>query len=145
MTISVHVVTEASSELLAAMHRLVPQLSTTAAPMTLEDLVEVVSSPGTTFFVARDETGIHGTWTLIVFRIPTGVRAWIEDVIVDAGTRGLGVGEALTSAAIECARSVGVTSVDLTSRPSREAANRLYQRVGFIKRETTVYRYSLTD
>jgi ribosomal protein S18 acetylase RimI-like enzyme len=143
VSISVQQVNEASIELLEAMHALVPQLSTSASPMTLDELSEVVTSPGTTFFVARDETGIHGTLTLVVFRIPTGVRAWIEDVIVDEGARGLGVGEALTNAAIAAARSAGVTSIDLTSRPSREAANRLYQRIGFQQRQTNVYRYSL--
>lgn len=145
MSVSVQIVTESSSELLDAMHSLVPQLSTSAEPMTLSELGEVVASPGTTFFVARDETGILGTLTLITFRIPTGVRAWIEDVIVDSGSRGLGVGEALTLAAIERARDAGATSIDLTSRPSREAANRLYQRIGFAVRDTNVYRFSVEN
>ena len=145
MTVEVEVVNQASDELLSAMHALVPQLSQSASPMSFAELSEVVSSPGTTFFVARDETGIHGTLTLIVFRIPTGVRAWIEDVIVDAGARGAGVGEALTNAAIDRARELGVTSIDLTSRPSREAANRLYQRIGFVQRVTNVYRFSLEN
>ncbi len=145
MSVSVQIVTESSSELLDAMHSLVPQLSTSAEPMTLSELGEVVASPGTTFFVARDETGILGTLTLITFRIPTGVRALIEDVIVDSGSRGLGVGEALTLAAIERARDAGATSIDLTSRPSREAANRLYQRIGFAVRDTNVYRFSVEN
>jgi ribosomal protein S18 acetylase RimI-like enzyme len=140
VSVAVVVVNQPSNELLDAMHALVPQLSTSAHPMTMSDLGEVVTSPGTTFFVASDDTGILGTLTLVIFRIPTGVRAWIEDVIVDEGSRGLGVGEALTLAAIERARDGGATSIDLTSRPSREAANRLYQRMGFERRETNVYR-----
>jgi ribosomal protein S18 acetylase RimI-like enzyme len=81
--------------------------------------------------------------TLVVFRIPTGVRAWIEDVVVDESARGHGVGEALNRAALDGARRKGAKTVDLTSRPSRAAANRLYQRLGFVARETNVYRYEL--
>jgi ribosomal protein S18 acetylase RimI-like enzyme len=84
-----------------------------------------------------------GSLTLVTFRIPTGIRAWIEDVVVDETARGHGVGEALNQAAIEEARRKGAVTVDLTSRPSREAANRLYQRIGFVQRDTNVYRYSL--
>ena len=79
--------------------------------------------------------------TLVVFRIPTGVRAWIEDVVVDAAVRGRGVGEALSQAALTRAAAAGARTVDLTSRPSREAANRLYRRLGFVPRETNLYRY----
>ena len=93
-------------------------------------------------FFARDETGVLGTLTLAMFAIPTGTRAWIEDVIVDTDARGKGVGQLLTEAAIAYAFEHGAVSVDLTSRPTREAANRLYQRVGFERRETNVYRYS---
>ena len=96
-------------------------------------------------FVARvPEAGgrIVGSLTLAVFRIPTGLRAWIEDVVVDGEARGKGVGEALNRAAIERAQALGARTVDLTSRPSREAANRLYRRIGFVQRETNVYRFS---
>ena len=81
--------------------------------------------------------------TLVLFRIPTGLRAWIEDVVVDEAARGRGVGETLNRAAIEWARGAGATTVDLTSRPSREAANRLYRRLGFQERATNVYRLDL--
>jgi ribosomal protein S18 acetylase RimI-like enzyme len=81
--------------------------------------------------------------TLAVFRIPTGVRAWIEDVVVDENQRGRGVGEALTQAALELASARGARTVDLTSRPSRDIANRLYKRMGFELRETNVYRRKL--
>jgi ribosomal protein S18 acetylase RimI-like enzyme len=86
---------------------------------------------------------ILGSLTLAWFRIPTGVRAWIEDVVVDEEARGHGVGELLNRAALDLARELGAKTVDLTSRPSREAANRLYQRIGFVARDTNVYRYSL--
>ena len=84
-----------------------------------------------------------GSLTLVTFRIPTGMRAWIEDVVVDESARGAGVGEALNVAALEVARQRGCKTVDLTSRPSREAANRLYQRLGFKPRDTNIYRYDL--
>jgi ribosomal protein S18 acetylase RimI-like enzyme len=101
----------------------------------------MVASPATVVLVARDDGGeIVGTLTLVLFRIPTGVRAWIEDVVVDQETRGSGVGEALTRAALERAGAAGARSVDLTSRPTREAANRLYRRLGFEPRDTNVYR-----
>jgi ribosomal protein S18 acetylase RimI-like enzyme len=103
----------------------------------------MISSPSTVVFIARVDGAIVGSLTLAVFRIPTGVRAWIEDVVVDGSARGHGVGEALNKAALDEARSRGAVTVDLTSRPSREAANRLYQRLGFVARETNVYRYTL--
>ena len=110
-----------------------------------------MSSQATNLLIARAEPvsgvgtdgRIVGMLTLVTFRLPTGVRAWVEDVVVDASERGRGTGEALTRAAIEVAVSAGATTVDLTSRPSREAANRLYGRVGFELRETNVYRYRL--
>ena len=84
-----------------------------------------------------------GTLTLALFRIPTGVRAWIEDVIADEAVRGRGCGEALTREALRIASQRGARTVELTSRPSREAANRLYRRIGFSPRQTNVYRYEM--
>jgi ribosomal protein S18 acetylase RimI-like enzyme len=94
-------------------------------------------------FAARRGTEIVGLLTLVVFRIPTAVRAWIEDVVVDESARGSGVGEALSRAALAEAVRRGAKTVELTSRPSREAANRLYQRIGFVRRDTNVYRYEV--
>jgi ribosomal protein S18 acetylase RimI-like enzyme len=94
-------------------------------------------------YVAEVDGQVVGSLTLVFFAIPTGVRAIIEDVVVDEGARGSGVGEGLTRAALDRARLEGCKTVDLTSRPSREAANRLYQRIGFVQRETNVYRYEL--
>jgi ribosomal protein S18 acetylase RimI-like enzyme len=108
----------------------------------------MVGSPAITLLVAREPDAgseIVGSLTLVMFRIPTGLRAWIEDVVVEASQRGKGIGEALTREALAAAQEAGATSVDLTSRSSREAANRLYQRMGFERRETNVYRYKLTD
>jgi ribosomal protein S18 acetylase RimI-like enzyme len=103
----------------------------------------MVRSPATTLLLARDgEKGIVGSLTLVLFRIPTGVRAWIEDVVVDEGSRGRGVAEVLCREALNRASAAGAVTVDLTSRPSREAANRLYLRLGFVERDTNVYRWS---
>ena len=130
-------------ELTAAFERLVPQLSRSNPPPARDAVAEMLASPVTSQFVARDDGRILGVATLIVFRIPTAMRAWIEDVITDEAARGQGVGEALTRAMLDRARELGCTTVDLTSRPSREAANRLYQRIGFERRETNVYRFEL--
>ena len=132
-------------ELIAAFNRLIPQLSRSAAVPTPDLIREIVDAPATTVLVARDgrDSGrIVGLLTLVVFRIPTGVRAWIEDVVVDESVRGRGVGEALSQAAIRQAVGLGARTVELTSRPSREAANRLYQRLGFVRRDSNVYRYT---
>jgi ribosomal protein S18 acetylase RimI-like enzyme len=135
--------TEVSDELLDAFRRLVPQLSRSAPPTSSAELDEIARSPATVLLVARDDDGIVGSLTLVLFRIPTAMRAWIEDVVVDEAARGKGVGEALNREALRVAADRGAKTVDLTSRPSREAANRLYQRLGFKQRDTNVYRFEL--
>jgi ribosomal protein S18 acetylase RimI-like enzyme len=141
--VTVEVVHEVTDELVAAFARLVPQLSATTGPPGRGVLEEIVGSPAVTLLVARSEGTIIGTLTLAMFPIPTGFRAWIEDVVVDEAARGKGVGEELTNEAIGLARAAGARTVDLTSRPSRAAAGRLYQRAGFEERETRVYRYKM--
>jgi ribosomal protein S18 acetylase RimI-like enzyme len=140
MSVHVEVAKEATAELVDALNRLLPQLSSNAAPLTMADLTELTASSAITLFVARDGERIVGSLTLVVFPIPTGLRAWIEDVVVDESARGTGVGDALTNAAIDESRRRHVRSLDLTTRPSREAANRLYARLGFELRDTNVYR-----
>jgi ribosomal protein S18 acetylase RimI-like enzyme len=142
MEVKVEAAGEVTAELAEAIARLVPQLSSSAPPPGAAELAEIVKSPATTLLVARVPEGdVVGTLTLVLFRIPTGMRAWIEDVVVDEGARGRGVGEALNEEAIRRATAAGARSVDLTSRPSREAANRLYRRLGFELRDTNVYRH----
>ena len=141
---SVTRVAEITDEIDEAFLRLVPQLSTSSAIPTYQQLAEIAANDH--LFIARDEQQggrIVGSLTLIIFRIPTGVRAWIEDVVVEESARGRGMGEALTRAALDHAASLGARTVDLTSRPSRQAANRLYQRIGFKLRESNLYRYNL--
>ncbi|HEX9019250.1 MAG TPA: GNAT family N-acetyltransferase [Anaerolineaceae bacterium] len=136
---------EVTDELVEAFNCLIPQLSSSARVPDRHEIQEIVESQAVILLMARDEGKLVGALSLVVFRIPTGVRAWIEDVIVDSSQRGKGVGEALTRAAIDRARELGVKTVDLTSRPSREAANRLYQRVGFQLRQSNLYRYTITN
>ena len=136
-------VREVTPELIEAMERLIPQLSSSNPPPNFEVLSKIVQSEASTLFIAESEGKIVGSLTLALFLIPTGLRAWIEDVVVDESARGQGVGEALNQAAINHAQSAGAKTVDLTSRPSREAANRLYKRIGFVERSTNVYRKDL--
>jgi ribosomal protein S18 acetylase RimI-like enzyme len=145
VTITVEKAQFATEELIAGLNRLLPQLSSSAVPLTSDDVEAVVHSESATLFVALDDGTVVGTLTLVVFAIPTGRRAWIEDVVVDEEWRGAGVGQEMTLAAIDEARQRGVRSIDLTSRPSREAANAMYVKLGFEARETNVYRRMIND
>lgn len=143
-SVSIEEATSVTDELVTAFAHLVPQLSRSSPAPQRPELEEIVRSPATVLLVARDNSGaIVGSLTLVLFRIPTGVRAWVEDVVVDEAVRGRGVGDALGRDALRRAARAGARTVDLTSRPSREAANRLYRRLGFATRETNVYRMDL--
>ena len=143
--VTVEVLREVTDEVVEAFARLVPQLSATTAPPDRAALDSIVSSPADTLLIARHEGKIVGTLTLVMFPIPTGLRAWIEDVVVDESARGQGIGEALSLEALSIAQAAGARTVDLTSRPSRQAAGKLYEKVGFQLRETRVYRYRVQD
>ena len=133
--------TDASVDVLAALQRLVGELSSSAAKPHATELEEIIASPVTRLVVAKDDHGeVVGMLTLVLFRIPTGLRAWIEDVVVDEQARGRGVGEALTREAIRIASDHGARTIDLTSNRSRVAANKMYRKLGFSRRDTTVYR-----
>lgn len=140
MGVDIEVVRSVSDELVQAFARLLPQLSRSARPLDAEALRALATWPGNHLLVARVDGRILGTLTLVTFPIPTGLRAWIEDVVVDEEARGRGVGAALTREAVRLARAAGARTVDLTSRPSRAAANRLYERLGFELRDSKVYR-----
>jgi ribosomal protein S18 acetylase RimI-like enzyme len=142
-SVEVDVLGEVSDEVVAAFGRLLPQLSRSAKPLTRADIARIHSAEAITLLIARCEGTIAGMLTLVMFPLPTGQRAWIEDVVVDEKFRGRGAGEELTRAAIRIAEAAGARTVDLTSRPSREAAGRLYERAGFQQRDSRVYRYAL--
>ena len=141
--IRVKVAAELSDELVEAFRLLVPQLSASASLPDRDALAAILASPATTILVAKEDDTIVGTLTLVLFRIPTGTRAWIEDVVVDARARGRGAGEALTREALRRAASAGARTVDLTSRSERRAAIRMYEKLGFRRRDTNIYRYDL--
>jgi ribosomal protein S18 acetylase RimI-like enzyme len=143
VVIAVEAAAAVDDDLCAAVERLVPQLSRSSPPLSRFVLERIVADAATTLFVARDETVIVGMLTLVTFQIPTGVRAWIEDVVVDGEARGKGVAAALVEAALARSAAVGARTVDLTSRPDRAAANRLYLRMGFEVRQSNVYRKTL--
>jgi ribosomal protein S18 acetylase RimI-like enzyme len=142
MSIQVEVIADITDEDLAAVNRLIPQLSRSAPPLSADALKQIVSWDGNYLLIARDGDRVVGMLTLVTFPIPTGLRAWIEDVVVDEAARGQGVGAALTQEAVRRSRAVGARTVDLTSRPTRQAANRLYERLGFELRETNTYRFA---
>jgi ribosomal protein S18 acetylase RimI-like enzyme len=139
----VEIAKRVDNDLIVAFQRLIPQLSKSNPAPTKEQLESVVASDSSHILLAKLDGVIVGSLTLVIFHIPTGIRAWIEDVVVDAEARGKGIGEALNKFALSEAIRHGATTVDLTSRPSREAANRLYRRIGFEQRETNVYRYKI--
>lgn len=133
---------DVTDEVVAAFGRLLPQLSSSAKPLTHADITALRESPAVTVLLARCDGTLAGTLTLAMFPLPSGLRAWVEDVVTDEAFRGRGVGEALTRAAIRLAEEAGARTLDLTSRPSRAAAGRLYERTGFAQRESRVYRYT---
>ncbi len=142
--IKVFEITEMSQKVYDAFERLIPQLSSSAKIPSWDELSDLISSKAGIVLAAVDEDDpeekILGTMTLVIFRIPTGLRAWVEDVVVDNAERGKGIGEKLIRAAIERAKTEGCRTIDLTSNPKREAAHRLYKRCGFEIRETCVFR-----
>jgi ribosomal protein S18 acetylase RimI-like enzyme len=131
-------VTEASEELVETIRGLLPQLTEARTPPTREQLREVVE--GQTLLVARDDDGsVLGTLTFVRYRVSSGIKGRIEDVIVDERARGKGVGEALVREGMRLANEAGVLMLELTSMPYRQAANRLYRRLGFVRKPTNVY------
>ncbi len=137
-------VTQYSEKILEAINELLPQLSSSAKPLTASELTEIIQSESSHLLMAEESGKFYGSLTLVTFMIPTGIRAWIEDVVVKENARGKGVGKLLSERAVGLASEIGAKTVDLTSRPSREAANALYKKVGFEMRETNVYRYKIS-
>ena len=146
--IKIFEVKEMSQKVYDAFEKLIPQLSSSAAIPTWDELEDLIASKAGIVLAAADdedpEEKIFGTMTLVVFRIPTGVRAWVEDVVVDSAARGQGIGEKLIRTAIARAEAEGAKTIDLTSRPTRVEAHRLYRRCGFEMRETCVFRRTIS-
>jgi ribosomal protein S18 acetylase RimI-like enzyme len=141
----IDLVHQADDELYEAFQRLVPQLTNNNPPPTREHLSALIQEPASTLMIARSDDGqIVGALTLTVYRVPTGIRSIIEDVIVDISARGQGIGDALMVRAIEIAKEKGASNITLTSNPLRVAANKLYVKLGFEKRETNAYQMKLS-
>jgi ribosomal protein S18 acetylase RimI-like enzyme len=144
VTVQVEVLDKVTGEVVEAFGRLLPQLSGSAPPLGQAELDAIVRCPANTVLLARSGGTITGTLTLVMFPLPSGLRAWIEDVVVDESARGQGTGEALTHEALRIAREAAARTVDLTSRPARAAAGRLYERLGFTVRDTRLYRFTFS-
>ncbi|WP_040734247.1 GNAT family N-acetyltransferase [Nocardia tenerifensis] len=142
MTVIVETLTEVDDEIVEAFDRLLPQLSQTAEQLDREALGQLISAESTVVLVARSDGKIVGTLSLVMFSIPSGLRARVEDVVVDDSARGQGIGAALIEEAKSRAAAAGARTLDLTSRASRTEANRLYERLGFQVRESRVYRFT---
>lgn len=142
MAITIEELREVTDGVVDAFRRLIPQLSGSAEPLDAAAISGIISAPAVTILLAKNDDEIIGTLTLVTFPIPTAYRAWIEDVVVDDSARGQGVGMLLTEEALRVAKAAGARTVDLTTRPSRAAAGRLYERAGFTQRDTRVYRYT---
>lgn len=136
-----HVVTEA---MVNAFKKLIPQLSPNSPVPSKSELENLINSENTSIFLAEEE-GIIGTLTLVFTKIPTGNKVWIEDVVVDNAARGKGVGKELIKFAIEYVTGKGIKQINLTSSPEKIGANKLYQKLGFAKRETNVYRLTIEE
>lgn len=141
MSVHVEEIQDVTDDVVIAFQRLLPQLSRSAKPLDHAAVASIVECPTNTVFMAHSEAGVVGMLTLVMFPVPSGLRGRIEDVVVDESARGQGIGRVLTEAAIEAARQAGARTLDLTSRPDRAAASRLYERLGFQPRESRVYRF----
>ena len=139
--IRIRKVSEQTEKDLREINNLIPQLSQSAKLLTKEEFTSLLNAESTHLYFAEDKEQVLGMLSLVTFPIPTGLRGWVEDVVVDTTARGKGVGKLLTMHALKEAQKMGVLTIDLTSRPSRDVANRLYQSVGFSARVTNVYRF----
>lgn len=136
-------VEKAEPWILDGLNALLPQLSGAFCQLSIDALEAVARAESTTLLVAEVNQQVFGSLTLVIFRVPTGLRARIEDLVVDGSARGQGLGEALVRRAIALAGNRGAEAVELTSSPQRIAANRLYRKIGFVLRETNAYRYAI--
>jgi GNAT superfamily N-acetyltransferase len=143
VTVRIEIATEATPAVHAALARLLPQLNPNLPVPTVETLQAIVTDPAVTLLLAVDGDEVVGTSTVIVYPTPFWLKARLDDVVVDEGARGKGVGAALVNACLDVARKRGAQVAELQSGVGREAANRLYPRMGFERRETNVYRIVL--
>lgn len=135
--------TESTPLVHAALTRLLPQLNSRLPVPTMERLEAIIADPAVTLLLACEGAEIVGTATVVVYTTPFWIKARIDDVVVDEGARGKGIGEALVKASLDVARERGAQIAELQSAVQREAANRLYPRLGFERRDSNLYRLQL--
>lgn len=139
----ISIVNEITDRVVEAVHNLLPQLSPSAVLPGKDYLREMIISGASVLFIAEDEGKIVGMLTFAVYLTPSGRKAWIEDVVTDSNLRGKGIGRLLVEASLDYAKKRGIKKVDLTSSAARKAAHALYEKMGFQKRDTTVFRIEL--
>ena len=143
MSVKIKLLDKITDDVLLAFKQLMPQLDENCVIPNKSYLLQIIQSSNTFIFIAEEDNIIVGTLTLLINQIPTGQKAWIEDVVVDSSLRGKGIGKSLIQHAIEFAKRKGIAKIDLTSRPERVAANELYKKLGFEKRDTNIYRLTI--
>jgi len=141
--IEIKEVKESSEDIYKNIQGLLFQLTSAEISFSITNLERIVASHNSFLFAAYDKNKIVAILTLVIIDIPTGMLARIEDVVVDKAARGKGIGEAITLAAIDKTKELGIGKIDLTSNPKRDGANRLYQKLGFKQRATNVYRFEV--
>lgn len=136
--------THDTRDFIARFNSLLAQLSEKAKPLNEDDIKRLIANEHTHVYCCYDDEGmLCGMATLCMTEAPTGVKCWVEDVVVDAAARCNGYGSALMRRMKLYAFLMGAKSLNLTSRPERVAANKLYSILGFCARKTNVYRYNL--
>jgi ribosomal protein S18 acetylase RimI-like enzyme len=143
--LKIEVVKQFDPSLLQAVASLLPQLTSSGRMMTADELRAMIASPLTTLFIAKDEDKIVGMISMNVVQMPTGLRSYLEDLVIDSAYRQRGAATALLQAAIDLARSSGARTLNMTSRSSRKGTIRLYERLGFRRRDTNAFRYSFYE
>ncbi len=143
--LKIEVAKQASPALLRAVTSLLPQLTSSGRSMTAAELNTMITTPAATLLIAKDEEKIVGMISLAVVQMPTGLRSYLEDLVIDASYRRRGAATILLHAAIDVARNAGARTLDMTSRPSRTGAILLYERLGFRRRDTNAFRYTFYE
>lgn len=135
----------ANQNQLTSINFLISQLSEGLRPLTIQSLHAILSNENTTLLIASEDHHILGMLTVVKSVAPAGIKAWIEDVVVDPEARGRGIAKQLMAQAAVEATNFAAESINLTSRPEREVANMLYKKMGYEPRATNVYRLSLIE
>lgn len=141
--IKIEIITKVTDEIVEAISALIPQLTSSSPKPSTDYLQRMLDSNTTTLFVAKENNNIVGMLSLVIYLVPSGKKSWIEDVVSDSGSRGKGIAKQLIQEALKFAEEQGLTKVDLTSNNQRLIAHKLYEKLDFEKRDTSVFRKTL--